>query len=77
MENDWKSSYNEKARCPRHCQYWEYSSTSSFIYLEKNDTNKQKNNNTMFSRIHVYYADLSYRRYEQTKEVTIYLAFCE
>jgi hypothetical protein len=30
----------------------------------------------MFSRVHVYYADLQYRHYSEVPEIPVYLAFC-
>lgn len=58
----------------KHCIHWTYDSWGSFFDTEVVDG--PSSNGTMYSKIKVYYADLAYRQYEETKQVTTYLAFC-
>lgn len=50
-----------------------------FYDLEANPGAETKNgtNNKMYSKIHFYFADLSYKQYEETKEITFNVAFCD
>lgn len=63
-----------KAKFP-HCTRWTYASSSSFYDLDpRNETNHK---DSMYSRIHFYYADFAYRQHQEVKESSIYIAFCD
>lgn len=62
-------------KCLKHCRYWEYSATASFSERQSDDPLREKS--AMFSKIHVFYPDYSYRQHEETLAVPSYLAFCE
>lgn len=62
------------SRCPTHCRYWSYESTSSFADMYTMTSDHQK---TMFARIHVYYGELGYREHTEVKDSKIYLAICD
>lgn len=63
-----------KAHHLTQCTRWTYTSSSSFYDLER--SSGPIFNGTMYSKIHVYYADMEYRQYEETKEISAYVAFC-
>lgn len=72
-----KAVLSQKAHCPRHCQYMAYDGSSSFYYLEPaTETKAFEDKKRMRGLIHVYYSELEHRQYEETKQLTFYLMFC-
>lgn len=74
LDDAWKKALSPKSACPFHCDFWMYTSTANFFYLE-DPTPREKPDEVMKSKIHVYYADFGYRQYRQVKEMTAYLVF--
>lgn len=73
LEHQWASAIlHRKAR--KHCTRWTYESRASFFDLAQ--SYGPTFNGTMYSDIKVYYADLGYRQYEETRQVSVYVAFC-
>src|SRR5687767_9693378 len=73
LERDIHMAFSEKALCAKHCRRWTYSTTASLAYLQYADENQA--DDIMDSTIHVYYADLVSRQYQQDPETPVYLAF--
>lgn len=73
MENDYKYIFLEKSYCPKHCHYFTYDATGSFVDLEKSGT-ASVDNYSLYSRVHVYYSEFSYRQYEEVKVPVICIA---
>src|SRR3954454_14269944 len=67
---------SEKAFCPKHCRRWTYTSTVSFNYLERPD-DRTKDNDQIYSKVHIFYGDFEYLQHNQIKAATVYLAFYE